>query len=228
MAIKIMDGFTEIKLDDPNEGRRDFFDMIMTRMQEIEDKGGADGFCAFIIGRKIEGVGGYFTGEDYIYRLVLPEGTATYDESMKLLKFADDKKFGIFVHEASHFLHLVVDKGEFISPSFEKLEPMRRAATNGHLRSNTKYMEFEAGYRSLYYNKIYEMYPEDDKTIWDLNMCNMLNYVSFKGHEEFIEELRKIKDPDEQEKMIAAKEEEIKEMTKGITKWSQLDKFEIG
>lgn len=223
-----MDGFTEVKLDDACEGRQDFFNMIMTRMQEIEDKGGAEGFCAFIIGRKIEGVGGYFTGQDYIYRLVLPEGVADYDEEKKLLKFKDDKQFGIFVHEASHFMHLVVDKGAFISPSFEHLEPMKHAAHGAHLKSNTKYMEFEAGYRSLYYNKIYEMYPEDDKTIWDLNMNNMLNYVTFKGHEDFLKELRAIKDEKEREKKIDEKEEEIKEFTKCITKWSQLDKFEIG
>ena len=227
MAIKIMSGFTDIRLDDPCEGRQDFFNMVMNSMQEIEDRG-TDGFCAFIIGRKIEGIGGYFTGEDYIFRLVLPEGVAEYDEDKKLIKFKDDKQFGIFVHEASHFLHLVVDKGEFISPSFEHLEPMKLAATNGHHHSNTKYMEFEAGYRSLYYNKIYEMYPEDDKTIWDLNMHNMLNYVTFKGHEEFQEELRKLKDPEEIDKKIKEKTDEVLEMTKGITKWSELDKFEIG
>lgn len=225
MSIVIESAFETVKLHDDSpyaEGRKMFFDFIMHNMQEVDN----EGLACFIIGKKIEGVGGYFTGADYVNRIVLPEGIATYDPKTKEVTFKDDEQFGIFVHESSHFMHLVVDKGKFISPSFEHLKPMALAATNGHARSNTKYLEYEAGYRSLYYNEIYEMYP-DNEVIMELNLMNMTNYMHIKSDDNFIEEYKKLKTEEERMEFLKKRKDEVKEKLKSITKWSQIDKFEL-
>lgn len=225
MSTVIDTAFETIKLNDTSkyaEGRKLFFSYIMSKLQEVDD----EGLACFIIGRKIEGAGGYFTGSDEVNRIVLPEGSATYNPKTKELTFKDDDEFTIFIHEASHFVHLVCDKGEFISPSFKHLEPMQYAASNGHHRSNTKYIEYEAGYRSLYYNSIYEMF-EDNSQIMRMNLMNMLHYMSIKGDDKLIEEYKKLETEEAKREFNKQYTAEIKERLKGITKWSQIDNFEL-
>ena len=148
MSTQIVSGFTEVTLKDTSkfaEGRQDYFKYIMGKLEDVDTEPEIYGFAgtALIIGRKLENAGGYFTGTDSIARIVLPEGTATYDETTKELQFADDYQFGVFVHESSHFLHLVCDKGKFMSPEFEKLEPMSRAArTPSHFGKTRRFILF--------------------------------------------------------------------------------------
>ena len=232
MSSTIVSGFTEVTLKDSSkfaEGRQDYFKYIMGKLEDVDTEPEIYGFAgtALIIGRKLENAGGYFTGTDSIARIVLPEGTATYDETTKELQFADDYQFGVFVHESSHFLHLVCDKGKFMSPEFEKLEPMCRAAEYGHHRSNTKYIEYEAGWRSLYSNRLYEMF-EDDSLIFKMNLQNMLHYTKFNASEEFRKDLKAAKTPEELKKACEAHQGEYDEAVKNITKWSQLSTFVIG
>lgn len=225
MSIVIDSAFETVKLNDNSayaDGRKMFFSYIMSKLQEVDDVG----LACFIIGRKLAGAGGYFTGADEVNRIVLPEGSATYDPKTKELTFKDDDEFTIFIHEASHFMHLVVDKGEFISPSFKHLKPMAYAASNGHLRSNTKYLEYEAGYRSLYFNEIYEMF-EDNSQILRMNLMNMMHYMKVKSSEEFIEEYKKLTDDAAKKEFLQKRKDEIDEKLKSITKWSQIDSFEL-
>lgn len=225
MSIVIDSAFETVKLNDNSayaDGRKMFFSYIMSKLQEVDDVG----LACFIIGRKLAGAGGYFTGADEVNRIVLPEGSATYDPKTKELTFKDDDEFTIFIHEASHFMHLVVDKGEFISPSFKHLKPMEHAASNGHLKSNTKYLEYEAGYRSLYFNEIYEMF-EDNSQILRMNLMNMMHYMKVKSSDEFIEEYKKLTDEAAKKEFLQKRKGEIDEKLKSITKWSQIDSFEL-
>ena len=134
MSVVISSGFRDIKLSDSSEwaeGRKRFFEDIMDALQQADEE-----WCAsLVIGRKLEHAAAYFTAADCLITIVMPEGTVEFDENTKELMFADEDKWMCFVHEASHFMHLVVDGGKFISPSFEHLEPMVHAAFDGHRRS---------------------------------------------------------------------------------------------
>ena len=224
MSTTIMNGFQDVNLADNTEwaeGRKRFFEDLMVEFQRADDE-----YCAsLVIGRKLEGAKAYFTAHDYLISLVMPEGTATYDENTKELKFADEDCWMCFVHEASHFMHMVVDGGKFISPSFEHLAPMVHAAFDGHLRSNSKYLEYEAGYRSLYYNEIYEMGPKE--LYFQGNLKNMLNYCTVDGMDEFIKELKKCKTEAEAQKVFDARKDELNKVAETVKKWSDLDKFHL-
>lgn len=224
MSVVISSGFRDIKLSDSTEwaeGRKRFFEDIMDALQQADEE-----WCAsLVIGRKLEHAAAYFTAADCLITIVMPEGTVEFDENTKELKFADEDKWMCFVHEASHFMHLVADGGKFISPSFEHLEPMVHAAFDGHRRSNTKYLEFEAGYRSLYYNEIYGMGPKE--LYFKGNLRNMMNYVAVDGLEEFVKAIRACKTEDEAKKVIESRDEDFKKAARQVKKWSDLDKFHL-
>jgi hypothetical protein len=85
-----------------------------------------------------------------------------------------EKAFAIFVHEACHFLHLSRDQGEFTSPLMKgKVYTMDQLIHSPKVRREA---EFEAGYRSVYYNAIHRLYPAGDRTILETNITNMMNY----------------------------------------------------
>lgn len=224
MSVVISSNFQDIKLADDSQwaaGRKRFFEDIMTELQRADEE-----WCAsLVIGRKLDKAAAYFTAADCLITIVMPEGTVTYDENTKEIRFADEDKWVCFVHEASHFMHMVVDGGKFISPSFEHLEPMVHAAFDGHRKSNTKYLEFEAGYRSLYYNEIYEMGPKE--IYFERNLKNMMNYVRVEGLEGFVKALRACKSEDEAKAVIESRKEDFEKARQQIQKWSDLDKFTI-
>lgn len=224
MSVVISSNFRDVKLSDSSqwaEGRKRFFEDIMDELQKADDE-----WCAsLVIGRKLENAAAYFTAADCLITIVMPEGTVEYDENTKEVKFVDEDKWVCFVHEASHFMHLVVDGGKFISPSFEHLEPMVHAAFNGHIQSNTKYLEYEAGYRSLYYNEIYEMGPKE--LYFKRNLQNMMRYTYVEGLEDFIKAIRACKNDDEAKKVIESRSEDYKKAESQVKKWSDLDKFKL-
>mgnify|MGYP003469008660 FL=1 len=108
MAVKLHTDCAATKLVSTNAGQCQFFTHVMEKLDEQQ-------FGVFVIGKKLEGAGGYFIEKNLVTRIVLPEGTATYDEVNNTISFPSDKEFTIFVHEASHFLHLVVDKGHYMA-----------------------------------------------------------------------------------------------------------------
>lgn len=195
--------FDEWTLDDPNEGRRQFFAEVMDALENNES-----GFATFCVGVPMEeGVGGYFTNQLSLDQINLPS-IAVADPVAKTIKFQDevvsdefmkehpdyepikkDKAFAIFVHEACHFLHFSRDQGEFMSPLMKgKSYDMDQLIHSPKVRREA---EFEAGYRSVRYNAIYRLYPEGDRTVLETNLSNMMNYdkknQTREWHEKYIQ-----------------------------------------
>lgn len=199
--------FQDWTLDDPNPGRREFFATVMDALENNES-----GFATFSVGVPMEeGVGGYFTNTLCLDQINLPR-IAVPDIAAKTIKFVDEtvtpefmkehpdyepmkaeKAFAIFVHEACHFLHLSRDQGEFTSPLMKgKVYTMDQLIHSPKVRREA---EFEAGYRSVYYNAIHRLYPEGDRTILETNLTNMLNYDKQNQTREWHEKYREILKP---------------------------------
>lgn len=199
--------FQDWTLDDPNPGRREFFATVMDAMENNES-----GFATFSVGVPMEeGVGGYFTNILNLDQINLPR-IAVPDIANKTIKFVDEtvspdfmkehpdyepmtaeKAFAIFVHEACHFLHFSRDQGEFTSPLMKgKSYTMEQLIHSPKVRREA---EFEAGYRSVYYNAIHRLYPEGDRTILDTNITNMMNYDKQNQSREWWDKYREIIKP---------------------------------
>lgn len=190
MAVAITCDFTKVRLLDSVPGRVKFFERMMEHLQEAQDRAldeGRPGMSALILGRKIENVGGYFTNGKFVPRIVLPADIATYDEVNDTIQFADDKAFGTFVHEASHFVHLLLDKGHFTAKTL-------RDKPHSDINNVKTYLdkkvirddEYEAGWRSLVYNNMYDMKAKD--VIFELNRNNMMVYIDKPECTKFIRE----------------------------------------
>ena len=199
--------FQDWTLDDPNPGRREFFATVMDAMENNES-----GFATFSVGVPMEeGVGGYFTNVLNLDQINLPR-IAVPDITNKTIKFVDEtvspdfmkehpdyeplkaeKAFAIFVHEACHFLHFSRDQGEFTSPLMKgKSYTMDQLIHSPKVRREA---EFEAGYRSVYYNAIHRLYPEGDRTILETNITNMMNYDKQNQSREWWDKYREIIKP---------------------------------
>lgn len=169
MAVKLHTDCAATKLVSTNSGQCQFFTHVMEKLDEQQ-------FGVFVIGKKVEGAGGYFTEKNLVTRIVLPEGTATYDEVNNTISFPSDKNFAIFVHEASHFLHMVVDKGHYMAKPLRGMEDISINSKDFLDMKYRKYIEYEAGWRSLVYNQRYNMDIAD--VILKVNLTNMSNYLS--------------------------------------------------
>ena len=199
--------FQDWTLDDPNPGRREFFATVMDAMENNES-----GFATFSVGVPMEeGVGGYFTNTLNLDQINLPR-IAVPDIANKTIKFVyetvspdfmkehpdyepmtAEKAFAIFVHEACHFLHFSRDQGEFTSPLMKgKSYSMEQLIHSPKVRREA---EFEAGYRSVYYNAIHRLYPEGDRTILETNITNMMNYDKQNQSREWWDKYREIIKP---------------------------------
>lgn len=134
-------------------------------------------FGAIEIDGVFRDVGGYFTTNYFkMDKIVIPEDTCVVDMGKKTVKFANDAKFAVFLHEVSHYYHLVKDKGKFISKAFEDMKPYKIGERGEHFKPYIKYLEYEAGWRSLYYSDIYNLYPDGDRTVLETNLRNMIHY----------------------------------------------------
>lgn len=169
MAVKLHTDCAETKLISDVPGRVEFFHYVMEKLDQQQ-------FGVFVIGKKLERAGGYFTEKKLVSRIVLPEGTATYDEVNNTISFTDEKSFGVFVHEASHFLHMIVDKGHYMAKPLRSLPDVDMNSREALDMSYRKNMEYEAGWRSFVYDKRFDMKLHD--VIMQLNTINMGNYIS--------------------------------------------------
>lgn len=138
-------------------------------------------------------IGGYFeTNYFEMDKIVIPEDTCDVDMDKKTIKFRNDEKFAIFLHEVSHYYHIKKDKGKFISRDLEDMKPYSPGEHGEHFKPMVKYLEYEAGWRSLYYNDIYGLFPEGDRTVLEVNLRNMQHYcvieniLDFDGNNEQI------------------------------------------
>lgn len=190
---KIYSDFESWQLNDPNTGRQEFFSEVMSALENNEM-----GIATFNIGVPMpKGAGGFFTNHLNLDKICLPS-IVKIDEENHLITFTDDtsedeeeeedgdeqekievrkttaeEAFAIFVHEACHFLHFSRDNGEFISPLMKgKKYTMEEMVKSPNLRREA---EFEAGYRSVRYDKMYNLYP-NSRQIIETNLVNMMNY----------------------------------------------------
>ena len=142
--------------------------------------------------KKLETASAYFQREQLKFdRIYMPEETAevilegTGADTRGTLRFVDDRAFGLFLHEASHYLHMIKDGGKFLSPTI-KAAPKHLMTNSGkHSVSYTVDIEYEAGYRSLLYSKQYGLFAEGDRTVTELNLENMLNYIEILNGKDF-------------------------------------------
>lgn len=110
--------------------------------------------------------------------ITLNANDAFYNEKTKYLTLTENGVLTL-LHEGSHFQHLCIDKGKYISPAFKQCDPMdvKNGATYDALnpqsgRVNRYMMEFEAGYRAVCSAIMYDTNLED-KVIGD-NLRNLL------------------------------------------------------
>lgn len=178
--IKVTSNFTEIRLDDPNEGRQQFFTKIM---ETLEDRT----FSVLKIGVDMdEGVGGFFTNRLYLDSINLGKEVQFKNN---VIKFKNDQEFAIFVHEACHFLHLSRDEGQFICPPMQgESMDLERLQSEPKIR---RWAEYEAGYRALLMDRAYKMFPHD-RTNLEVNLQNMLNYDVKSAPKETREKFNKL------------------------------------
>ena len=110
--------------------------------------------------------------------ITLNANDAFYNEKTKYLTLTENGVLTL-LHEGSHFQHLCISKGKYISPAFRKCDPIdvKNVAACDALNSQTgkvnRYMiEFEAGYRAVCTAIMYDTNLED-KVIGD-NLRNLL------------------------------------------------------
>jgi hypothetical protein len=124
-------------------------------------------------------------------RIYMPEDSAEIKlegsgaETKGSIRFVDDHSFAVFLHEASHYLHLIKDHGNFMAPTIKDRPKKLMTKTGAHHQDFTIDFEYEAGYRSLKYARLYNMFPENDRTVLDLNLVNMLNYLTILNSDDF-------------------------------------------
>lgn len=158
--------------------RKRFFNMIKTTFANLP-------CCELVFGIKKEGIGGFFGKEKYIPNITLPADCAECTETS--IKFNSDDEFATFIHEASHFLHIVKDRGRFMAPTLKDCPPVEYEQGYGFIKAKVIDSEFEAGWRSIYYALIYGMFDSDDRTVLENNLINMSHYITFENEKDFKE-----------------------------------------
>lgn len=164
-VITITSDYDSWKLNTSHDGKQKFWAEIMHELEKRD-------FGVLKVGVPMpEGVGAFFTDVSCVERICLPQSW-TADPKTKTISFEDDTAFGIFVHEACHFLHFCRDEGRCDSPLFEgQIILPEDVYAKASMR---RIAEFEAGYRSCFFNKIYKLVP--GRKILDLNLQNMFIY----------------------------------------------------
>ena len=110
--------------------------------------------------------------------ITLNANDAFYNEKTKYLTLTENGVLTL-LHEGSHFQHLCIEKGKYISPAFKQCDPIdvKNYAAYDALnpqsgKVNRYMMEFEAGYRAVCSAIMYDTNLED-KVIGD-NLRNLL------------------------------------------------------
>lgn len=208
--IKITDNFTDIELNDANEGRRQFWTKVMEALQSRD-------FAVLKFGVAMPtGAGGFYTELLAVDSINLPEGPTLIDNKVT---FPDENSFAIFVHESCHFLHLSVDEGRRMTKGHEGEVITMEDQLDDRTGKLRREIEFEAGYRSVYYSQVYKMFP-GSRLVIDLNLANMLNYDMHSQPKEIREKLQKM--GKENEKIMDTYKPVI-EKVKKFSEWTEPD-----
>lgn len=125
-----------------------------------------------------DGPDGAYSNELDTDCITLNANDAFYNEKTKYLTLTENGVLTL-LHEGSHFQHLCISKGKYISPAFSKCDPFdvknyaAYDALNPQSGKVNRYMaEFEAGYRAVCSAIMYDTNLED-KVIGD-NLRNLL------------------------------------------------------
>jgi len=186
--IRLTEAFIKnIKLIDDGpygENRKQFWNNLTTYI-------GSKFFGAIEVDGVFKEIGGYFT-TNYLEmdKIVIPETSCDVDlhDKAGTIKFRNDEQFAIFLHEVSHYFHVIRDKGKYISLEFRDRKPYKPGEHGEHSRSEIPYLEYEAGWRSLYYSDIYNLFPEGDRTVLETNLTNIRHYCQIVNLMDFEDE----------------------------------------
>lgn len=162
-----------LKLSTDDAGLAEFFEHVMQLLDERP-------FGALLIDFNMaKNQGGAFSYQEEVDSITFPKRDAHYDKITHTLVLSEE---GIltFVHEASHFLHLVIDKGVWIAPANSGIKPI--VYNEGNISDELRYAcEFEAGYRAVCSAMMYDM-KIIDKIVGD-NLRNLLTYRTAEQYE---------------------------------------------
>ena len=179
-VIQICTGFRQYKLISEKEGQRRFWDDLM---KELED----NDFSVLYFNVPVpDGAAAYFTNNTG-YRMTFdsiccPVNTADIDTANKTVKFRSERDFAIFVHECSHWRHLVRDKGVCQAKGIAGKVYQSTDISKSHRRD----IEYEAGWRAIVTDNIYQLF--EPRVSLEVNLINMFCY----DHRKVDKEKRKI------------------------------------
>ena len=197
--IRIHKHFTDVVLDDPNTGRQRYWKDVMTQLEEQP-------FAVLKIGVPMPGMGAaYFCVKNGIVNICLSKDAATYEDNK--IKFTKESDFAIFVHEAAHFQHIVVDNGFWRSPSLMNETPLTEdripiviglKSEGARLRSiEIRNVEYEAGWRAMFNDKVYKLFP-GSRELMEVQMSNLLMYDLCRQPKEWRDKLDTLAKTDEE------------------------------
>lgn len=140
-------------------------------------------FGKIVVGVKMsDAIGGYYTKKMHCPGIYLPQNKNSCKIDLINQKFIINftpENFSVFVHEASHFLHIERDKGVWLQPNIS-IDPLKDLTllNNSGVKKNALYRrcaELEAGYRSVKMIKKYNLSKEYGK----LNFINQIKNILF-------------------------------------------------
>ncbi len=205
--LNIYNNFKDWKLNSSVRGQVEFWDMMMSYFDN-------ETYFLLTFGHlsrdNERGAGGFLeiNKQNFINTISLYD--IDFDEESKTVTFKSDVEFAYFVHESSHFLHLIVDKGKPMCPLFgvNKIEDARAC-------------EYEAGWRSVFYDLYYKMF-EGNRVILNTNLENLMNYDLRKSNHESAKELRERIKPLTKDESKAILREVINKVKK-ISEWFDIN-----
>ena len=132
---------------------------------------------------EVTGIGGFYTADKHVARLALNENILNKDSDT--IKFHDNESIAIFIHECSHFVHLIENEGLCQQTCKYTGKKIGIETTDGRY-----FTEREAWYLSLRFNHLFKLNMEDD--INSINRRNLINvgltYHYIKGEAPWFDE----------------------------------------
>ena len=121
------------------------------------------------------GIGGFFTNQSFVNILYLSKD---YLKNGKIW-FRDDESAAVFLHECSHYIHLVSNQGRYSQKDDEVVATLPPASPTKVNPKSRYYAEREAWFLSLNMNKVFRLNLIDE--INRINTRNMLCVERMNG-----------------------------------------------
>lgn len=133
------------------------------------------------------GIGGFYTNRSFVNILYLSKD---YLKNGKIW-FKDDESAAVFLHECSHYIHLVSNQGRYSQKDDEVVTNLPPANPNKVDPKTRYYAEREAWFLSLNMNKVFRLNLIDE--INRINTRNMLIVEKSNGQRKItMDEVEKI------------------------------------